>query len=278
VEKSSQGLLRHLFVTSYRVARVRRFSAAGEVFATLHVESLGDERGDHRLGLLGLSRDLQPFALVALDESREHALEMGRWRAAEPARCGETHDPSADRAMKRCGALLAGVASDEAMLQALVAGIERHELQHQIDGPLLPVARVVLDKLAGYADEAQERVNRELSAYLAQLTTTGPGVDGGVKSGLVLPLRHALLGDRGTYHHAAVLTLEALAWRSIRSPSGEVDSAAAADAFDALADLGDDELRQRASAAWSRLFDDDLVSVTLLDESITPEGEAQALR
>src|SRR5690606_26108035 len=138
------------------------------------------------------------------------------------------------------GALLATLFADAAAPRtALLAKVERHELQHQIDGPLLPLAAPVLRKLGGYTDEVQERVNRELSAYLAQLTIETP------KIGLIIPLRFSLMQSRGIYHHAAVLMFEALVDRRLRE-GGKVDVSAFGVAFDELANLDDDALRERA--------------------------------
>jgi len=152
---------------------------------------------------------------------------------------------------------------DAAMVQtAVTAKVERHELQHQIDGPLLPLATPVLRKLGGYADEVKERVNRELSAYVAQCTMT----EGSPKLALVIPLRFALLQDRGVYHHAAVLLFEALAARKLRLGTARVNAPAMAEAYDELMAADDETIRARARAAYEELFDDPLPTVEVASE------------
>jgi hypothetical protein len=159
----------------------------------------------------------------------------------------------------------------EGLRRAVVDVVERHELQHQIDGPLLPLARPVLERMAGYVDETKERVNRELSAYVAQMTTASPHV------GLVIPLRFVLVHDRGHYHHAGVLMLEALAQRRVQDAGGELDATAAGEAFDDLATLDAEALRARARAAWEELFGDELPEVRALDETSVPGGDVKQL-
>jgi hypothetical protein len=217
-----------------------------------------DKRDRHRVGLLGLSRDVQPFALVVIEANEEHVLELTGMVGAERStpRCGRTFEETGDAILARCGARLAEMVAHADFSSAISAKVERHELQHQIDGPLLPMATPVMKKLAGYADHAQARVNRELSAYLAQLTAnTSP-----LHVGLIIPLRFCLLEDRGTYHHAAVLMFEALGQRSVRS-GRRVDPALLAPVFDDLLALDETALSERASEAWEDLFGDDLPRV-----------------
>ena len=269
ITKSKEGLRRRFIVDSYRVVRVRRFDVDGDEYATLHVRGFGTLRGGHALGLLGFSRDVQPFALVVLDSTDDHFDELLADGRRENPRCaGLTFDPERDQALRRCGEELAALTSDQkALREQVVDVVERHEIQHQIDGPLLPLARPVLEKLAGYIDEAKERVNRELSAHVAQLTAPAPHV------GLVIPLRFVLLHDRGTYHHAAVLMFEALGDRSIRDESGDVIVTEAAAVYQELADLSAADLAARASATWKRLFGDELPSVTRKEEAVAPGGD-----
>jgi hypothetical protein len=150
--------------------------------------------------------------------------------------------------------------------------VERHELQHQIDGPLLSLAGPVLEKLAGYTDDAKDRVNRELSAYIAQLTH----VSSPAKLGLIMPLRFALLSDRGTYHHAAVLLFEALVDRPVCDARGDVDPALVEAAFDELIALPDEALRRRAADAWERLYGEQLPHVERIDETAAPDADTSA--
>ncbi|HHH27022.1 MAG TPA: hypothetical protein ENK57_01555, partial [Polyangiaceae bacterium] len=266
VGKSGEGLVRHFVVDSYRVARVRRWTVGDTPFATLHVQALGTLRAGHRLGLLGFSRDQQPFALVVLDAGETHLHDLREMVASEPPRCGETFSGAADAVSRRCGAALEAMLARRDASDAVIASVERHELQHQIDGPLLRLAEPVRRKLAGYTDRAIERANRELSAYVAQLTVEASPVH----IGLVLPFRFALLTDRGTYHHAAVLTLEALGGRSIRDDRGAVNVQALGSTFDELAALDDDALRERARRAWESLFGDELPPARLIEEVVAP--------
>ena len=253
--KTADGLRRSFVVDSYRVEKVQRWGVDGVPHATLHVRGFGTLRAGHRLGLLGFSRDNQPFALVVMDSGDAHLKDLQKMASSDPPACGEGFDNARTLASLRCGEVLAGL-MDNAQA-AVIADVERHELQHQIDGPLLTIARPVLRKLAGYTDDAQDRVNRELSAYVAQITVQGADN----KLGLILPFRFALLDDRGTYHHAAVLMFEALGERSIRNARGDVDPPKLVEVFDALIALSSDGLRARAAEAWEDLFGDPLPDV-----------------
>lgn len=270
VRKTKEGLWRRFAVDAFRVVRARRFDVGGETYGTLHVRGFGERRGGHRVGLLGLSRDVQPFALVAVEASAEHRGELATMAGSDVGtpRCGRTFEPDGDALLERCGALLAGMLDAPTLGDTITAQVERHELQHQIDGPLLPLAPPVLEKLAGYAEDAQARVNRELSAYLAQLTSTGSPLH----VGLIVPLRFALLDSRGVYHHAAVLLFEGMGTRRVRTARGRVDPVSLAAVFDELAGLDEAALRGRARATWAELFDDELPEVRLLEESAAPDA------
>ncbi|HZO14781.1 MAG TPA: hypothetical protein VFB62_16015 [Polyangiaceae bacterium] len=268
ITKTKEGLRRRFIVDSYRVVRVRRFDVDGAEYATLHVRGFGTLRGGHALGLLGFSRDVQPFALVVLDSTDDHFDELlADGRRNSPRCAGLTFDPERDQVLRRCGEELAELTRDEKLREQVVDVVERHEIQHQIDGPLLPLARPVLEKLAGYYDEAKDRVNRELSAHVAQLTAPAPHV------GLVIPLRFVLLQDRGTYHHAAVLMFEALGDRSIRDESGDVIVTEAAAVYQELAALSAADLAARAATTWKRLFGDELPTVTRKEGAVAPGGD-----
>ncbi len=262
IRKTKDGLERSFVVDSYRVEQVHRWQVDGAPHATLFVRGFGTLRGGHALGLLGFSRDVQRFALVVVEAGEAHVAELLAMAAADPPRCGEAFDSDADRVSLRCGEQLGAMVSDVGRAtDAVLAKVERHELQHQIDGPLLRIARPVLRKLAGYADETQERVNRELSAYVAQLSADSPLP----KLGLVIPLRFALLQDRGIYHHAAVLMFEAMAGTEIRDARGRVQPARLGEVFDGLMALDDDALRARAAEVWQELFGDPLPRVERMD-------------
>jgi len=264
VLESKEGIRRRLLIDSYRVERVRRFAVDGDPHAVLHVRVFGPRRSGHRMGLLGFSRDQQPFALVVTAETEAHFDDLRDYVRTEPPSCGVAFDAARDRAMQACGAMVNDqLGRDAAMVQtAVTAKVERHELQHQIDGPLLPLATPVLRKLGGYADEVKERVNRELSAYVAQCTMT----EGSPKLALVIPLRFALLQDRGVYHHAAVLLFEALAARKLRLGTARVNAPAMAEAYDELMAADDETIRARARAAYEELFDDPLPTVEVASE------------
>jgi hypothetical protein len=270
IDKTKDGLRRSFLVDSYRVQRTRRWAVDGEPFATLHVRSFGTLRAGHRLGLLGFSRDTQPFALVVLDGNDDHLADLQEMAARDPARCGPAFDNARERATLRCGEVLKELLSDgNAASDAVTGKVERHELQHQIDGPLLSLTKPVLRKLAGYTDRAQDRVNRELSAYVAQVAMPVPGT----KLGLIVPFRFALLSERGTYHHAAVLMFEALGKRGVRDVRGDVDPTKLTAVLDELVAMNDDALRARASEAWKDLFGELLPEVKQLDETAAPEAK-----
>lgn len=253
---TGDGLTRHLLVHAYSVERVQGFALAGssKKFATLHVRQLGRRRMGHRL--LGLSRDVQPFALVVLDEVEPFGQELADLASTSPPACGVSASEPAREGLERCGEVLAGAfAQAPAKVAAAVLAVtERHELQHQVDGPHLPTARAVSRKLAGISDEEIDRVNRELSAYLSELTAEGAPAS----LGLIRLLRFALLG-RGVEHLVAIIAFEALAGR----PMGRGERAALelSRAFSELSALPDEALRARATEVWGELFGGTLPSL-----------------
>ncbi|HZF49725.1 MAG TPA: hypothetical protein VE093_13795 [Polyangiaceae bacterium] len=246
---TGDGLTRHLSLHAYTVERVQGFrSVSGSKrFATLHVRQLGRRRMGHRL--LGLSRDVQPFALVVLDEVEPFGRELADLAAASPPACGASASEAAREGLERCGAVLAGAfgQAPEKLAAAVLAVTERHELQHQVDGPHLPTARAVSRKLAGLSDEEIDRVNRELSAYLSELTMEGAPAS----LGLMHLLRFALLG-RGVEHLVAIIAFEALAKRPMGR--GSIAAIELSKAFEELSSLPDEALRARAAEAWAELF------------------------
>lgn len=249
--QTPDGFRRHFFAHSYRIEKVRRFLVGGREMATLQVRQLGHRRDGHQL--LGFSRDLQPFALVVLDELEPFAEETRERGSATPPRCTEKEEADPGEALAKCGELLgqavAAAGGPERLLAALTESTERHELQHQVDGPHLEMAGLVLKRLAAYAEEPQRRVNRELSAYIAEMTAPGSAP----RLSLAHLARFALLGSRGTEHHVGVLAMEALSGRETRGPGG-VDRAALGQALGDLAAESDDALRARAAKAWKDLF------------------------
>lgn len=252
IYKTEDGLRRHFHAHSYRIEKVRRFLVGGRELATLQVRQLGHRRDGHLR--LGFSRDLQPFALVVLDELEPFAEEVRAMGAAAPPRCTEKEEANADEALRRCGEVLgqavAVLGGPGQLGAALTAATERHELQHQVDGPHLAMAGLVLTRLAPYADEVQRRANRELSAYVAEMTAPG----GAPRLSLVHVARFALLGRRGVEHHVGVIALEALGGHRVRDDRGGVDRDAVGRALGELSAEGDDALRARAARAWEDLF------------------------
>lgn len=253
---TGDGLTRHLAVHSFAVERVQGFALKGssKQFATLHVRQLGRRRMGHRL--LGLSRDVQPFALVVLDEVEPFGQELADLAAASPPVCGISASEAAREGLERCGEILASAfgKGPDKLTAAVLAVTERHELQHQVDGPHLPTARAVSRKLAGVSDDEIDRVNRELSAYLSELTADGAPAS----LGLIRLLRFALLG-RGVEHWVAIIAFEALAGR----PMGRGSFAALelSKAFSELSALSDEALRARAAEVWGELFGGTLASL-----------------
>lgn len=260
---------RHFRMRSYRVQRVRRFRAGGREYATLHVDRL--DPSNLGASLLGFSRDHQPFAVVALHESRNFERALIEGAGAEPPSCDDSWNPDAREGLGRCGELLARIVRDlpggvEAAVTALT---DRHELQHQIDGPHLPMSGAVLDHLQHRGQEYRERVNRELSAYVAEITA--PDVPPHL--GLVHLARFALSFEERHYvYHVAIIALEAMAETRLRDADGELDPQALVAAFVALAGLDDAALRARATDAWGDLYGMSLPAVEVIDESVVPEG------
>ena len=252
IRQTDDGLRRHFFALSYRIERVQRFDAGRGELAALHVRQLGHGRDSHQR--LGFSRDLQPFALVVLDELEPFEKELTAHATASPPRCTarEAADPDAADGLARCGEVLGRVLASApgGLLPPLTSTTERHELQHQLDGPHLPLASLVLRRMGAYADEAQARVNRELSAYVAELTTEGASP----RLGLVHLVRFGLLGRRGTEHHVAAIAFEALSGREVRDGDGQLDRAALAEVFSELCAEDDATLRARAAKTWAELF------------------------
>lgn len=269
--QTKSGILRSFRVLSFRIERVHAVTAGSRPFATLHVRSIGSRRTSH--ARLGFSRDLQPFALVVLDETAPFELFLANMAAASPPTCGARADAAAQEGLLRCGevlaALWAGAAppspspspdADRApggLHPALIALTERHELQHQIDGPHLPIAAAVERHLAAASDNTKELVNRELSAYIAEITAEGAPP----KLGLVHLVRFALANRGGAEHHVALIALAALRGHEVQRAARRADPAEVTAAFAELAALGDVELRARAASAWRSLFGADLPAI-----------------
>jgi hypothetical protein len=242
------GVSARLFlVYPYRVEGVRAVSAAGTAYALLGVRRLGEARDGHER--LGFSRDHQPFALVVLDEIEPYAASLDELARRQPPSCLPAG--SSDSELGSCGAVLQKLAPRPEHVRLLV---ERHELQHQIDGPQLTRSPAVLRALAGYADDAIDEVNRELSAYLAELTT--PRVS--PKLALVHVMPFVLARNGSALRFVVELELRALSGRADAASPREL-----AAIFDELSGLSDEALRARARESYEDLFDAELPDAEL---------------
>jgi hypothetical protein len=245
----SEGHARSYRIDTYRIERVRRFTSPGRSTTTLHVRALSPERP--RPAALGLSRDVQPFAVVALDELRAYQNDLEKLAARMPPRCAEgpAESEAADEALRACGEALKSVAQRGELGAALLDATERHEIQHQLDGASPPRSAWLGRKLAFFDRDSRERIQRELSAYLAQMTAAGAAP----RVTLLRLLRMALLVRRGVEHDVARIALAALDERG-RS---------AAEAYQALAALDDDALRARAARAWREVLGREIATVSV---------------
>lgn len=230
----------------YRVEAVRPAKADGLAYALLAVRRLGKARDNH--DRLGFSRDHQPFALVVLDEIEGYSTSLDDFAQRDPAVCVDSDFARPE--LSTCGALLKRLSPSLQQVRWLV---ERHELQHQIDGPELKHSAAVLEALSGYERAAIDQVNRELSAYLSELVTAK------VSPKLALVHVMAFLSSRpgSSLHFVVHLELAALASERHKAVLAEEPRAI----FDELAALPDAELRQRARDAYRRLFGVDLLDV-----------------
>ena len=241
------GHVQRLFlVYPYRVEEVRAARADAVDYALLGVRRLGEARDGHER--LGFSRDHQPFALVVLDEVEPYATLLSTLALLEPPSCLEAVGLSP--ALGSCGSVLQRLSPSMQQVRRLV---ERHELQHQIDGPELTRSPAVLKALSGFDDDAIDEVNRELSAYLAELSTDR--VSPKLALVHVMPFVTARSGSALRF----VVQLELTALCPHR-PAGTPHDLQAS--FDELVSLPDDALRQRARAAYGELFDTELPDVT----------------
>ncbi|WP_437819112.1 hypothetical protein [Sorangium sp. So ce1078] len=250
---STEGATRRFYTTPYRVKEVHAFRVGGDRFATLLVEPMTGERRVH----LGFSRDQDPFALVIGSEVRAYAERIGQEGGAchaSAAAGGAAGAPAG--ALSRCDAALAKLRErlGAALERAVLSGTERHELQHQIDGPHLPLPPAVTELLAGFSDEAQDRVGRELSAYLAEMTAE----DAPPQLTLVHLFPFGVVARGGAEHRVATLLLETLSGKKLRLGAREVDPEAYARAFEEQVSRGDDELREAARRGYREHFGVDL--------------------
>lgn len=257
---TKDGLVRTFRVSSYRIEAVHPVKVGGRDFATLQVRALGPVAGHG--ARLGFSRDLQPFALVVLDViEREEADDRALVEKDDPRCGGVAFDLDVNHALSTCGKALRAIIDDPKIefRQAITEQTERHELQHQVDGPHLPLSSQVLSRMTGYAESAQRQANRELSAYVAELTSKAPP-----KLGILHLVPFALIARGGPEHHVAVILLSALTKRPIPQVDREegVDPKPLAEALDELLAMDDAEIRARAAALWKNAFGRSLPEVT----------------
>jgi hypothetical protein len=233
-------------VDAYRIERALHVTAAGRGFTTLHVRALSPERA--RPAALGLSRDVQPYAVVALDELAAYQGELERLAAAPVPRCGETvaESEAAEAALRDCGAALSAAVGRGELGAALLDATARHELQHRIDGPHPSPSAWLRSRVAWLDPASRARTERELSAYLAQMTAPGAAP----RITLLRLLRLALVIRRGVEHDVARLAFAAL--------GGGVP---VEQAYGALAARTDEGLRVAAAAAWRLVYGGELAAV-----------------
>ena len=243
VVPSIDGAPRSFRLDTHRIASARRFASGDRLLTTLHVRSATAQRA--RVHTLGSSREADPFVIVSVDAIEAYARELEALAGRRPLGCLERppQPPIEDEARSRCGELLTRVASS-ALVEQLTATVERHELQHRIDGERLQRAVLVARRLALHDIDAQRRVNRELSAYLAQMA-----LDGSAPTlTLVRLFRFAALDRAGVEGLTALLALEALL-------GGDGDAAPRFDAaFAEVAALEPSALRERAAIAWQAQY------------------------
>ncbi|MBU0553266.1 hypothetical protein KKB55_09940 [Myxococcota bacterium] len=243
--KRGEGMRRLFQLKVYAVERVDAVEVEGRAFAALHVARL--DRGGGSGALLGFSRDAQPFAVVQRAEIDAFEEALKALAAQTPARCLE----SPIEGNFECGQWLIKLIDDGA-LKGLDAAVSRHELQHQIDGPGLPISGVFRRLNRDLSAQSLGRLNRELSAYTAELVSE----EADPRLSLILTLRAAAGGGlsrvgRLILHglwRPEVLDAEAL-------PEGEV---ALAEAHLGLMALTPAEIRARAAALWARLYSEQL--------------------
>jgi hypothetical protein len=245
------------------VHAVEQVSVEGRPYATLQVRRLGAPRAGH--SLLGFSRDIQPFALVVLDEIETARAGLEAWSQAEPPLCfgAESDAPVLEHCGAKLRATLDGIANLEAVL---TASTTRHELQHQIDGPNLARPALVRRHMKSYADWAVQKVNRELSAYLAEFASeqASPALS------LLGLFDFAWTAPGAELTHVGMFALAALAEEEWGEDHTHFSAEQLARIYTQLSELGPDELRARAKASWEELYGGDL-PVVHVNGATTPE-------
>lgn len=265
---------RHFRMRTFGVERVQRYDVDGDAYATLHVRRLGGGSSDS--SLLGFSRDLQRFAIVLLPELESFRDTLREGAAADPPTCQPEREAegrlfaaiNSAKAGELCGALLQRVVEElgDTIDAQSAAVTDRHELQHQIDGPDMPIAGLVRERLGRRGESWRERVNRELSGYLAQLTAPDASPHLGV-----VHLARLAIGESGrrVYPATAMLVLEALTGHRILEDSGRrVDQAELANAIAALGGMSAEIIRETAADAWAAQYGGDLPPISATTQSV----------
>lgn len=272
--RRAEGRRRHFRMRTFVVESVSRYDVDGDAFATLRVRRLGGGRSDG--SLLGFSRDMQRFALVLLPELESFRDTLRDGAAADPPTCQPDKDDtgalfdavSGGQAGVFCGQLLARVveALGDTIDAQAAAVVDRHELQHQIDGPDLPIAGRVRARFSRRGEDWRKRVNREFSSYIAQMTAPDAEPHLGV-----VHLARLAIGEtaRRVYPATALLVLEAMTGHAIIEDDGRnVDRAELAQAISALSGMRPEAIRAKAAATWAHEFGSDLPPIKVLPVSL----------
>jgi hypothetical protein len=238
-----RGPERWLRIDSYGIERVTRFRSDDHEIDVIVVHSL-TPRGAHG-DLLGLSRDTESEALVFADATARYARELDEMVLGDPPRCSKARsgDPLLEAALRRCGELLHGDAAAARTSGILLSTVARHELQHQLDRGDPPVARTLARRSRERGLGVPPKINRELSAYLAEFDAA----KGSAHVSLARLLRLAVIDHSRVDGAAARIALEVMA-------GGADGEARTESAFLSLSALDDESLRARAVAAWQAEF------------------------
>ncbi|MFO0617415.1 MAG: hypothetical protein U0414_32765 [Polyangiaceae bacterium] len=257
-------LVRNFTASGFAIESISRFDVGGRSFATAHVHTLlGDRLAHDRAGFVG---EVQPFGLVVLDELdgeyarlRDSAMSGGCTRSV----VARTRD--SQKALRACATHLSAFVEDDGdtLRDALIAVTERHELQHQIDGPGLNLAKPIQKRLNMFPPSFQDRANRELSAFLGEMTAEGTAPRLAVLR--LVPWAFAFSRDDMTsFYHASTIALEGLTGLVLHKGSavdGWVEFDRLEDAIDKLMSMSDDALRKKAAETYDELFGESLPKV-----------------
>jgi len=133
----------------------------------------------------------------------------------------------------------------------VVVATERHELQHQLDGPGLPVPTALYDAMGGASEDLVNRAARELSGYMAELILDDLHAH--------LTLAHLLnflddLTPTSAEFFAAATILHLLADSPILDPDARTSPDALATAWTRATALTTAQRRDRVSQAYQEMF------------------------